>query len=55
MKDIEKNGMEPELLMKLLVLPIQEDIAHFCAQLGMEYHATVNVEGAWSEINTPGK
>lgn len=55
MKDIEKNGMEPELLMELLVLPIHEDIANFCARLGMEYHATVNVEGAWSEINTPDK
>lgn len=55
MKEIEKNGMDPELLMKSLVLPIQTDIAHFCAQLGMEYYATINVEGVQIEINTPGK
>lgn len=47
--------MEPELLMKSLVLPIQTDIAHFFGQLGMEYHATINVEGVQIEINTPGE
>lgn len=52
MKDIEKNGMDPELLMKSLVLPIHMDIANFFAQLGMEYHATVNVEGVQIDINT---
>lgn len=53
MKKIEKkNGMKPELFMKSFVMPIQTDIAHFCAQLGMEYHATINVEGVLIEINT---
>lgn len=55
MKEKEKNGMDPELLMKSLVLPIQTDIAHFFGQLGMEYHATINVEGVQIEINTPGE
>ena len=53
MKKIEKkNGMDPELLMKSLIKPIQTDIAHFCARWGMEYHATINVEGVLIEINT---
>ena len=55
MKDIEKNGMEPELLMKSFVMTIKADIANFCAKWGMEYHATINVEGVQIEINTPGK
>lgn len=55
MKEIEKNGMDPELLVKALAMPIHMDIANFFAQLGMEYHATVNVEGIEIKINTPGK